>query len=274
MLSEIGLFYDGQGRGPGKVRDNLIKGLELLGVKVFHGEEREHTGWLHNCPPSFIPEHWLLGPNLFVLPTDAPPDFWSKKRRLVTPCWWTTDVYSQVLTQAGLPHELYTWAVGIDTDKFSPSDTTKTNDCIIYFKNGNLNDYVDVTKKLKSRNLSYEELRYGDYDEKDLIELAQRSKFVVTLTSTESQGIAYQELLSMNLPCYVFERDMWRDRPGFSCPASSAPYFDSRCGIKCKDVSFLDTFINDLEKYAPRDYILDNLTLEKCASEYLLMMEK
>ena len=121
--------------------------------------------------------------------------------------------------------------------------------------------------------MTYSGAVYGQYDETSFREAVRRCRFCVTITSTESQGIAYQEILSMGVPCYVVEKTQWNDRPGISCLASSAPYFDSRCGIKCPDLSFFDTFLSELEKYDPREYILDNLTLEKCASEYFSLLE-
>ena len=270
MLSEIGLFVDSCGRGPGKVRDNLIKGLEKLGVKVFHNEEKSHTGWLHGIPPLNAPENWLIGPNTFVIPTDLHPSFWERcPRNVVTPAKWTTDLYSNYISS---PHKIYTWAVGIDTERFVPSDN-KTNDCLIYVKGDPFNLKDNLIEKLSDLNLSYEQIEYGSYQEEELIEKAQASRFCVTLTRNESQGIAYQEILSMNVPCYIVDKLTWDDRPGVSVSSSSAPYFDGRCGVKTSDLSSLDFFMNHLENYKPREYIMNTLSLEKCASEYIELLE-
>ncbi len=270
MVNEIGLFYDNQERGPGKVRDNLIKGLELLGVKVYHNVEGKHTGWLHGRPNPDTPDNWLLGPNMFTLPLDIGLSFWENKtRKLVTPATWTTELYKKQLEGFVAPHIIHTWAVGIDTEKFVPSKEEPTNDCLIYFKNGSTETKENLKNVLDEKGLSYEEIEYGSYNENDLINTAHKSKFCVTITSTESQGIAYQEILSMNVPCYVVDKTTWNDRSPFVCPASSAPYFDGRCGMKCSDLSAFDTFLNYMGTYKPRDYILDNLTLEKCASDYI-----
>lgn len=270
MLDRIGLFYDSSSRGPGKVRDNLLRGLYRLGIQVSHNKPEKYTGWLHGFPPIDIPSDCLLGPNLFVVPSDIHPSFWNKKRNIVTPAKWTTDFYSTYISE---PHRLFTWAVGIDTDRFTPSDN-KTNDCLIYIKGDPYELKDKLKEKLKELHLSYEEVEYGNYSEEELIEKTQASKFCVTLTRTESQGIAYQEILSMNVPCYVVDKPIWDDRPGISVSSSSAPYFDGRCGVKTSDLSSLDFFMNRLENYKPREYIVDTLSLEKCASDYLLIMEK
>jgi len=269
MLDRIGLFYDSSSRGPGKVRDNLLRGLHKLGIEVSHNKPEKYTGWLHGFPPIDIPSDWLLGPNLFVVPSDIHPSFWNKKRNIVTPAKWTTDLYSSYISE---PHGLFTWAVGIDTEKFIPSGN-KTNDCLIYIKGDPYQLKDKLKEKLNKLNLSYEEVEYGSYSEEEFIEKTQASNFCVTLTRTESQGIAYQEILSMDVPCLVVDKPTWNDRPDFSFPATSAPYFDGRCGIKSSNLDSLDNFIDSIGSYEPRKYILENLSLEKTAQEYILLLE-
>jgi len=130
-----------------------------------------------------------------------------------------------------------------------------------------------LIERLDNNNLTYEKIEYGSYTEEDLIALANSSRFCVTVTRTESQGIAYQEILSMNVPMYVIDKTIWDDMPDISFPATSAPYFDDRCGIKHLDLSRFDEFLSRLNEYSPREYILENLTLEKCASEYISLLE-
>ena len=75
------------------------------------------------------------------------------------------------------------------------------------------------------------------------------------------------------MPCYIVDKLTWDDRPGVSVSSSSAPYFDGRCGVKTSDLSSLDFFMNHLENYKPREYIMNTLSLEKCASEYIELLE-
>ncbi len=140
---EIGLFCNNfsERNGPGKVASNLIKGLEIVGAKVFINEIKENTGCLQSVPSD---GNFLFGPNLFVLPSDVNQSFWRKKRNLVVPCEWVKSKYE---TQLSDEHVIDVWAVGIDTDKFKPSSVTKTNDCLIYFKNGShetKNDLIQI----------------------------------------------------------------------------------------------------------------------------------
>ena len=56
-------------------------------------------------------------------------------------------------------------------------------------------------------------------------------------------------------------------------PVSSVPYWDERCGMKFEDAADfepqLEAFLNNLQQFSPRNYILENLTLEHCARNYL-----
>ncbi len=53
------------------------------------------------------------------------------------------------------------------------------------------------------------------------------------------------------------------------------PYWDERCGTKFKDLNEFYTKIDDFlkslfeKKFEPSSYILEHLTLEKCAQKYL-----
>lgn len=271
----IGIFHGGQknNNGPGKVATNLILGLRKLGHTVVENQEGDYTGCLASWAPRFkdLPKTTLVGPNLVVLP---PEDrvMWNLFTDFIVPCDWVREKYLQFSPLTSKVN-LHKWPVGIDTDTFSPGGK-KEVDCFIYFKNGSEKTRQELIRLLEDRNLTYAEMRYGSYSEKDFIEMVRRCRFCVTITSTESQGIAYQEILSMGVPCYVVDKPMWDDHPMWSFPATSAPYFDGRCGVKCLDLSAFDMFLNYIDTYKPRDYILDNLTLEKCASEYLLIMEK
>ena len=74
--------------------------------------------------------------------------------------------------------------------------------------------------------------------------------------------------------CYVMNKTMWDDRPDFSWPATSVPYFDDKCGIVADEMEKFDQFINMLDTYQPRDYIVKNHTLEISAKNYIKILEE
>jgi hypothetical protein len=101
----------------------------------------------------------------------------------------------------------------------------------------------------------------------------------------ESQGIALQEAMSMNIPVFAWDQGKWLDPNRFGwgemdTPASTVPYFDERCGSKFQDLgAFYEGFEGFWknvtgDKYAPREYVLENLTLEKSAQRMLDIVKK
>jgi hypothetical protein len=140
--------------------------------------------------------------------------------------------------------------------------------------------YIAIAYKICNYfKLKFEIIEYGSYKEEQLKNLCSRSKFAVLLTGTESQGIAYMNILSMNIPCFVFNNPTWtheKDK-NIKCNASSVPYFDEKCGIISKDVD-LKLFKFFLEKvynndFSPRNYILQNHTLKMSAQKYVDLLK-
>lgn len=261
---KIGLFVgnDKEIRGPYKVAANLLAGLFKIGVEVSISKTEEFTGCLRSGVQGYydLPRDTLMGPNLIVLPTDD-PTIWPLYKNFVVPSKWVLDVYK--LCYLCNDSNISIWPVGIDTDRFNDLDRKKDIDCLIYAKGREVSELGDLLSK---RGLSNVTLTYGLYNEAQLVEYTKRCKFCILLTGTESQGIAYMEILSSGLPCFVFDTKTWR-----SAPATSVPYFSDQCGKICgsdpsKD---FDEFLNNLDKYNPRQYITEYHTLAKAATRYI-----
>src|SRR5216683_2141799 len=107
---------------------------------------------------------------------------------------------------------------------------------------------------------------------------------MIFLCEHETQGLAYQEALSSGVPVLAWDRGGdWRDPSYFPRvrfgPVSSVPYWDERCGERFEsEVDFrdrLDLFFEKLRssQYRPRDFILENLTLDLAARNYCRLVE-
>jgi glycosyltransferase involved in cell wall biosynthesis len=104
------------------------------------------------------------------------------------------------------------------------------------------------------------------------------------LCEHESQGIAYLECLSSGLPVLAWDQGWYLDPKALALgqdpiPASSVPFFDTRCGMTFRDI---DEFPHELTKFldlqrsgafAPRDFVVEHLTLEKCSSHFLQILK-
>lgn len=273
---KYGIHYNNIGTrsGPDKVALNLLLGLKKIGVDFVENEIADVNGShciTHKVRTGEMPKNSLLGPNLFVLPTDPMGSLMRQYKNFVVPSDWVKKLYESFELPSHV--KLHTWAVGIDTEKFCPAGSIGKK-CLVYHKRGDENTLNDILSSLESIGIEYHLIKYGSYDESGLISACHDSRFAILNTNTESQGIAYQEILSMGVPCYVIDKKIWDDKPDISCPASSVPYFDERCGIKHDDLSRLDEFIDSLSSFKPRDYIIDNLTVELSAKRYIDLLEQ
>ncbi|AOS45741.1 hypothetical protein Verru16b_02828 [Lacunisphaera limnophila] len=203
-------------------------------------------------------------------------------RRILVPGEW--------MRRMCVPHwgdRVHVWPVGIDTAAWSPAPGQRDIDVLLYDKvrwehDRYTQELIDpIRTHLTLRGLRVAVIRYGYYREEDFAALLQRSRSMVFLCEHETQGIAYQQTLACGVPILAWDRGgCWQDpefypaRVQFS-PVSSVPYWDERCGATFATgaefpVAF-DTFWAQLQAghYQPRDYILANLTLERCARLYL-----
>lgn len=227
----------------------------------------------------------LFGAGVFSHPIDCPDLFqkFPNVKKMLVPGKWMKQMCEPYYF-----HKVESWAVGIDSDHWIPADSaSKQYDFLIYdkirWKRGSLHTELihPIFKILKEQKLSYQVIQYGNYTPHELKDKLDITRAVIFLCEHETQGIAYQQILSTNTPIFAWDRGgFWQDpfyypeKVKFQ-PVSSVPYWDSRCGIKFQNLQafndLLPIFINGLktQQFKPRDYILENLTLEICAQKYV-----
>jgi hypothetical protein len=177
---------------------------------------------------------------------------------------------------------------GIDTDRWAPREgLAKEFDVLVYDKVRWRHEHFEaelinpILAHLRSRGLRVATIRYGSYREEDFESLALRSRSMIFLCEHETQGFAYQQVLSCGVPILAWDRGgYWEDPEYFPgrvkfAPVSSVPNWDGRCGERFAGAGqFTEAFGRfwpgvEAARYSPRDFILENLTLEKCARMYL-----
>lgn len=183
------------------------------------------------------------------------------------------------------------WAVGIDTDQWRPATPAgATTDFLLYNKirwdhsRRDAELVQPVRNTLRAQGLSFEEIRYGAHRPAQYAAALRRCRSLLFICEHESQGLAYQEAMAAGLPVLAWDPGEWLDPRRFEwgtpyVPASSVPFFDARCGERFRDfAAFGGTLERFCERrhagaYAPRDYILENLPLTKCAQRYLDLLD-
>jgi len=190
----------------------------------------------------------------------------------IQPSKWAADVWINMGIN-NIP--ILPFPFPVDTYKFNIKENVPRDKVFIYFKHRNPQDLQLLELFVKKQNITYRIFNYDNkYQEEDYLNYLQHSKFGIILDAHESQGFAIEEALSCNVPLLVWNtRTMNQEyRSSYtSIPCTTIPYWDERCGEYFYDINELDnkynTFINDLNKYEPRQFILENLSSNKCGEK-------
>jgi hypothetical protein len=134
-----------------------------------------------------------------------------------------------------------------------------------------------LIRKLEAEGLTYRILEYGKHTQQMFFADLDRSRSMAFLCEHETQGLACEEAMAMNVPIFAWEEERLVDprQIPFAAPGlkvSSVPYFDETCGVVFKvdnmETAF-NTFWSNISSYAPRDYIAANLLPESTALVFL-----
>lgn len=287
--------------GLAKVTENLCRGFDQIGQPyVLHRRP--------DLPPAGALVGILHGPHDLVRPVASVrrcvtgvgvldfPDQWptlftdTRVAFHLQACEWAAAYYRPFFG-----NRLRLWPVGIETEKHRPRpDVSKEFDFLVYDKlrwpaeHPEPDVLARSLAELDRRGLRYRVIGYGRYPngkENSYHALLARSRAVLFLCENETQGIAYNEAMSMDLPLLAWDPQRWLDPNRHAhglgnCPATSVPYFDERCGEKFTSLASLpltlDRFLERLQKnvYRPRDYVLENLELGQCARRYAALLRE
>jgi hypothetical protein len=284
--------------GPAKVFINLCLGLDRLGIgyeinmPIGNLRDDDRVGVIglgRDALRGYDRSNPIVaGPGLMTHPSEW-PDLCEQYPvvRYLQHSTWANDVYKPYFGD-----KCAIWPVGIDTHAWTPADPReKEFDFLIYDKVLWRRDEMvsrllePIAAELLRRKLTFVEIRYGHYSERQYQQLIRRCRSMLFLCEHESQGLAYQECLASGVPVLAWDQGRYLDPERFKwgqteIPATSVPYFDARCGLRFHDIEefperlsqFLD--LNRSGAFAPRDYINETLTLGKCSADYLRILEK
>jgi hypothetical protein len=280
--------------GPRKVVENLIKGLDEIGYPYVINARLDACKrvWIHDDVDALKVVTQLndvfpiVGPNLFVTPRQIPITIDLSRTLYLHPSSWVIDLWKE----SGFDRApLAAWPTGIDTNEFIPREGEKKQ-VLIYFKERYLQELDYITELLTRKNIPYVVIKYGEYSEGDYRTELGRSKYTIWIGRQESQGIALQEALAMNVPILVWDipnlghwqssvaaMKVFNEQENNFTGATSAYYFDSRCGLKTREKNELESLIDTMEggwkNFNPRAFILEKLSLAGQAKALVMLFE-
>jgi hypothetical protein len=226
----------------------------------------------------------VFGPAVFSHPlTDLDVFRIAPIRKVLVSCHWLKKMY-----QPHLSIPVAVWPSGVDTYTWQPNASVQKDiDVIVYDKVRWDREHLEkqlifpIISELHRRALRYKIIRYGAYREDDYRRMLLKAHSMIFLVEHETQGFAYLQALATGVPLLAWDTGgYWRDPEFYPdrikySGVSAVPYWDSRCGSKFADVrqfsDALDPFLERVacQEYRPRDYVLENLSLEAQARAYL-----
>lgn len=283
-------------RRPGgldKVFLNLCLGLDRLKVsyevnlpfaRLRPGDLLGVLGVGHGCLNGYTRREPLVaGIGLMTHPSQWPTLF----EDYPVACYLQHSAWTEAVYRRHFGDRCAIWPVGIDTEAWTPVSphSEKSVDFLVYDKIPWDRTRLErdllrpIEETLRRAGRSFDSLRYGSYRPSDYRDALGRCRAMIFLSPHESQGIACEEAMAAGVPILAWDPGFCQDpeRFGWSdpvIPTTSVPYFDERCGRRFSDFAEfglqLPFFMEGLASgaYSPRDYVLENLTVEKCSGRF------
>jgi hypothetical protein len=212
----------------------------------------------------------FAGPNIVVFSSDADSILASPEiDMVVTPCDWVIDMYLE--DHPSLRGRCYAWPAGVDTGYWKPCADVERDRILIFEKQvkgpvGPVEPYAEYLRGLGHR---VSILRYGSYTHAEYLRELQKSNLMIGFVTDESQGIAWAEAWSTDVPTLIWSNssNVYRGRR-YRC--TTAPYLHSENGLSFTDMDdFRQKFTQWREipnQFSPRAWTLANMSDEVCAS--------
>jgi len=218
---------------------------------------------------------FIFGPHFSVFPSNKITQIHNIHNNsiYIQPSEWVVDLWIQMSVLKYIPIKSFCFPV--DTDKFN--HVNKVRDKVfIYFKRRHPKELQFIEEYFKKMNIEYVIFDYiKRYKEEDYISYLQESKYGLILDAHESQGFAIEEALACNVPLLVWNTKYMSQEHGcnyHNVPCTTIPYWSEQCGevfyeseqFECK----YNEFIDKLETYEPRKYVMEHLSVSKCAERF------
>jgi hypothetical protein len=285
----INLWYDEscyhrELRGPLKVLINLKASLEECNVPYSLNEDKYQYNFLVHYGKEGHLKHEKLEHNSCVIgpqiwPFDTYGEFLKDNpqyyKKLIVP---GKSAYLSFLDQGYLEDKVAIWPVGI---KDINVDRKNIGRFLVYCKQRPTEDLDSVVSFLEEKNYEYDILSYGSYSQDRFYQCLEKCSRAIIVGRPETQGIAYQEMMSSDMPLLIWDNAEWYDsgipeKFQKNPSPTSAHYFSEECGEKFYSEEELpeifDKFMDT--NYCPKKYIQRELSYKVTVEKLLNLFEK
>lgn len=282
----------GKYRGHYAVTRSLIEGLKIAGIP-------------HNYNPTFskdlartvlvlagvrtlkqaikfkeigLIDKLFAGPNIVLFSSDhnsllANPLI----DKVITPCDWVSNHYIE--HNPSLENRCLIWPAGVETTFWKPCSLQKRRRILIFEKQnkgpvGPVEPYVQYIKGL---GYEVEVIKYGSFKHPQYLECLQNAQLMLGFVVDESQGLAWAEAWSTNVPTLLWRNEI-NTHQGVTYQTSTAPYLTNETGLFFDDIDDFKLQFNFWEKnkakFRPREWTMKNMSDEVCAQRLIDMIDK
>ena len=238
---------------------------------------------IHNFPG----KKFIFGPHFSVFPNSIVQQFNNIHNNgiYIQPSQPSVNTWQNEFNFKKLP--MYALPFGVDTERFKPCvDKDSRTNVILYYKSRDPKEFEILKTFLNQRKIQYKIFSYQTkYNEQEFINYLKSCKYGIVLGRHESQGFAIQEMLSFDIPLFVWgvslrkqEYPYRREYLNVKSNVSTVPYWSKDCGELVHHMSEIETtfdlFLTKLNIYEPRKFILENVSREKCCEKWNNIINK
>jgi hypothetical protein len=213
----------------------------------------------------------MAGPNLVVLPHEANGILKSPEIDYrIVPSEWVGAAYEQ--DAPILNGSIRVWPAGVDENYWAPLGQGDGSRALIYWKTEPQEFFDAVVNVAERAGFTVDTVRYGAYVREEYKEKLSRAGIAIFISRSESQGIALAEAWAMNVPTLAWDPGELTYEGRRYDPVSSCPTLTEKTGQRWKDFGDLERALANLDwaaTTAPRDWVLNNMTDERCALRLL-----
>jgi hypothetical protein len=275
----------GQKRGPDVVISSLVKGLKELNIDFKYNAKEREIGredvvyingsvealkWAIRAKKENKISKLIVGPVMVVLPDEKENIVCDPHiDKIIVPSSWVKKLWLSIKPE--LVEKIVIWPAGIDI--YSSNNYAKDK-VLIYQKNAPIELLNNIKNYLTSKNISFKVIKYGFYKHKDFLRDLDRSKAVIFLSESESQGLAICEAWMKNVSTFVWNRGYWQYKNiVWKDEKISAPYLIEDCGMFFEDFDSFENkwpeFFEKISIFKPRKYAENNFSNKKIAENFL-----
>jgi hypothetical protein len=234
---------------------------------------------INTLPPNLQTNtKYIFGPHFSVFPQKEQLELIINENTIyIQPSEWANNIWKY---HQELPNniKIKTLPFCVNTTRFFPIKPIETRtEIFVYYKNREPAEINYILNYFITKNKPIKLFHYRNgYNENDYINTLQNAKYGIWVDAHESQGFALEEALSCDVPLLIWNIKSLNQEYGSNYPnlvASTIPYWDTNCGEtfyeKEEFIHKLKTIEQNINNYKPREFILNNLSMEICQRKFI-----